>query len=243
MRVHSVLTVVVLSAGLQACALTARQETRTEYDACLAAADASPEATALYGRIVRNAEEAPSTEKLSDKGRLTKAEKDSLVALSAMKDRCHQIVLAYVDRHAPWQAAPFRDAKASQSNIMMELVGDEITVAQYNRETIRIGAKFKADIARVSDERQQQQDAIDRREEREKQERKDRRAREQLEDEEAIVKHRTWQDAPGDPGELGTAFLRRSYVADSNRICIYDRAGNEEHATVKSYELCPQTRD
>ena len=39
----------------------------------------------------------------------------------------------------------------------------------------------------------------------------------------------------------GVPVLKRSYVSDANRVCLYNQAGNEVAVTIKAETVCPQT--
>lgn len=202
-----------------------------DYKACFDVVRASPEAKLVYARLVYGDGKGVTAEKLSDKGKLSKAEKDAFVAMRQAKAPCDAI------RHKAfreissiaWQQPLDREIAQKHDALGLALLADESTVAQYNRAVIELNNQYDTDLARGLAE-----------------------ANKPVIYGPGMVPASpatpVGAAAPAGPATAtGTqprraaAFLRSSYVAGQNRICIYDRLGNEEHTTIRSVDICPNT--
>lgn len=220
--------------SLQACTQTAvdkadlaYSQAQEELKACEAAADASPQAKVVSKRLVDAKTKFLTEDQANDKGHLTKDEKATFRALRGMELKCRDMRIRSMQNYSAWKRPLFSDLYLRSDAIGTSLLADEITVGQYNQKRVEIGNQFDKDYARARADRTAIFNSV-------------------LDEPEPEIPRSPLQTQPNQTAPIGvpiqsSAHLRSSYISGRNRICIYDRLGNEEHETIRSVDICPQT--
>ncbi len=105
-----------------------------------------PEAKLLSARLWRF-DDSDTIGKLSDPNPLSKNERDALVTVYKLQQRCRQIVPAHDDKYAAWEAPYWQQFYQRSDEIFYKLASGEISVGLANKLAIESNGKLQTDLS------------------------------------------------------------------------------------------------
>ena len=146
-KLPTIFVALVLGDCAQMVAQQATGDARTNAADCVKELGSTPEAKLLSARLWRF-DDSDTIGKLSDPNPLSKNERDALVTVYKLQQRCRQIVLVHDDKYAAWEAPYWQQFYQRSDEIFYKLASGEISVGLANKLTIESNGKFQTDLSR-----------------------------------------------------------------------------------------------